>query len=124
MSNISGSALTAEPTVVDVSSTAPRYRWVILFIAWLSFLFSFVDRLTWANVSVVVGNSIGLPVAALGIFATAFYVGYVACNALGGVATDKVGGRLMLTGSMIVLGACTFLFSFTTSLIFGLVVQA
>lgn len=29
----------------------PAYRWVILFIAWLSFLLSFIDRLTWANVA-------------------------------------------------------------------------
>ena len=28
------------------------YRWVVLLIAWLSFLFSFMDRLTWANVAV------------------------------------------------------------------------
>ena len=80
---------------------------MILFVAWLSFLLSFI----------------GLPVAALGVFVTAFYVGYVVCNALGGVASDWRGGRLILTLSMLSLGLFTFLFSFTTSIAFGLVVQ-
>lgn len=102
---------------------APSYRWVILFVAWLSFLLSFIDRLTWANVAVSVGGSLGLPVASLGIFVTAFYVGYVICNALGGIASDRVGGRITLTVSMLALGASTFLFSFTTGVLFGLVLQ-
>jgi len=100
------------------------YRWLILFIAWLSFLLSFVDRLTWANVAVPVGASIGLPVAALGIFVTAFYAGYVVSNALGGVLSDRIGGRLTLTFSMLALGLATMAFSLTNSLAFGLVAQA
>ena len=100
------------------------YRWVILFIAWLSFLLTFIDRLTWANVAVSVGGTLGLPVAALGIFVTAFYAGYVVCNTLGGVASDRVGGRLTLTLSLVLLGLFTFLFSFTTSVAYGLVIQA
>jgi sugar phosphate permease len=124
MSQSLGEALPEAPQRPCEGATASSYRWVILFVAWLSFLFSFIDRLTWANVSVSVGNSIGMPVAALGIFATAFYAGYVACNAVGGIASDKIGGRLMLAVSMLVLGFCTFLFSFTTNLAFGLIVQA
>jgi sugar phosphate permease len=102
---------------------APAYRWVILFVAWLSFLLSFVDRLAWANVAVSVGGSLGLPIAALGIFVTAFYVGYVICNALGGIASDRFGGRMTLAVSLLLLGVSTFLFSFTTSVLFGLVLQ-
>ncbi|HWK45202.1 MAG TPA: MFS transporter [Stellaceae bacterium] len=106
------------------AAITPAYRWVILFIASLSFLLSFIDRLTWANVAVSVGGSLGLPVAALGIFVTAFYVGYVICNALGGIVSDRIGGRLTLTLSMLALGVFTFLFSFTTTVTFGLVSQA
>src|SRR5271166_4434314 len=104
--------------------TAAWYRWVILFICWLAFLLSFVDRLTWANVAVSVGDSLGLPVAALGVFVTAFYVGYVVCNVLGGFASDWIGGRLTLTFSMLALGTCTFLFGWTTSVAMGLIIQA
>jgi sugar phosphate permease len=105
-----------------MSGTA-SYRWVILFIAWLSFLLSFIDRLTWANVAVSVGGSLGLPVAALGVFVTAFYAGYVICNAFGGIASDRIGGRATLTLSLLLLGVGTFLFSFTTTITFGLTLQ-
>lgn len=115
---------------VESGSTVPfqdggklGYRWVILFIVWLSFLLSFIDRLTWANVALKVGGSLGLPLAALGVFVTAFYIGYVLCNALGGIASDRVGGRVTLSLSILSLGVCTFLFSFTTSLWFGIVLQ-
>ena len=64
------------------------YRWVILFIAWISFLVSFVDRLAWGNVAISVGQSLGIPVAALGIFVTAFYIGYVIANFIGGFSSD------------------------------------
>ena len=101
-----------------------RYRWIVLLVAWLSFLISFIDRLTWANVAVSAGSSLGMSVAELGVFVTAFYVGYVICNALGGVASDRVGGRLTLTVSMLALGVCTFLFGFTKSLIIGILLQA
>ena len=105
-------------------ATGASYRWVILFVCWLAFLLSFVDRLAWANVAVSVGATLGLPVAALGAFVTAFYVGYLACNVAGGFASDRIGGRLTLASSMLALGACTFLFSWTTSVAMGLVVQA
>ena len=102
----------------------PRYRWFVLFVCFLTFLISFVDRLTWANVAVPVSGSLGLPVAALGIFVTAFYVGYVVCNALGGLASDRVGGRITLSVSMLALGCCTFAFGWTSSVTMGLVIQA
>lgn len=104
--------------------TATGYRWLILFFAWLTFLLSFVDRLTWGNAAVKVGASLGLPIAALGVFVTAFYVGYVVFNVLGGLASDRIGGRLTLACSMTVLGICTFLFSFIHSVTAGLVLQA
>jgi sugar phosphate permease len=83
------------------------YRWVILFIAWTSFLISFVDRLAWSNVAIEVGRSLGMPVAALGIFVTAFYVGYVAANFVGGFSSDWLGPRIVLAGAMIPLGVFT-----------------
>jgi len=106
------------------SLAAESYRWIVLFIAWLSFLISFIDRLTWASVSVLAGASLGLSVAGLGVFVTAFYTGYVVCNGLGGIASDRIGGRLTLTISILILGACTFLFGFTRSIVMGIVLQA
>jgi len=98
-------------------------RWFILFVAWAALLLSFLDRLIWANVAVQVGGSLGLPIKELGIFVTAFYMGYVVANALGGVATDWLGSRRTLACALIPLGASTFLFSFTTSREIGLLLQ-
>jgi len=102
----------------------PAYRWVILFIAWIAFLLSFIDRLAWANVAVSVGESLGLAVAALGVFVTAFYVGYVTSNAIGGFFVDRFGGRLMLTLGLVLLGLFTYCFSYVRSVGAGIVLQA
>ncbi len=100
------------------------YRWVILFIAWIAFLLSFIDRLAWANVAVSVGESLGLTVATLGVIVTAFYVGYVMSNAIGGFFVDRFGGRLMLMLGLVLLGLFTYCFSYVRSVGAGIVLQA
>jgi sugar phosphate permease len=105
------------------AAPASLYRWVVLAVAWLALLFAFVDRLAWANVAVQVSGSLGLPIAALGAFVTAFYVGYVAANALGGMGTDRFGPSRMLAIALIPLGLATFAFSYTTSVLMGLGIQ-
>lgn len=114
----------AQHAALPHAAQAGAYRWVILGVCWLTFLVSFVDRLAWANVSVSVGGALGLPLAALGVFVTAFYIGYVVCNVLGGLASDRVGGRLTLTVSMLALGTCTVLFGQIDSVPMGLALQA
>ena len=64
-----------------------------------------------------------LPIAGLGVFLTSFYIGYVGANVLGGLATDKLGPSRMLTLAMLPLGICTFLFSYTSSVALGLLLQ-
>lgn len=107
----------------EARETAGLTRWLVLGVAFLCFLLSFVDRLVWANVAVSVGGTLGLPAAALGVFATAFYIGYVVCNALGGLASDRLGGRATLGVSMLALGAATALFGSATTVAFGLAAQ-
>lgn len=99
-------------------------RWLMLGLVWLAFLISFVDRLAWPSVAASVSQSLALPVAALGVFVTAFYVGYVLSNAVGGFATDRLGPRLMLLAALGPLGILTFLFGSTSSVWVGLVLQA
>ncbi len=98
-------------------------RWAILFIAWAAFLMSFADRLAWANVSGAVSQSLGMPLAQLGIFVTAFYVGYVLSNIGAGFAGDWLGPRLTLAVSLLCLGAATALFGSVTSVAAGLALQ-
>lgn len=113
-----------QPAVEPVPAAASAYRWVILATVWFVFLLSFVDRLTWGPAALSVGGSLGLPVKALGVFVTAFYIGYVVCNALGGLASDRLGGRVTLAVTTLLLGVATFCFGFTRSVAMGLVIQA
>ena len=110
--------------VQDHRGAASPYRWVILFIAWLAFLLTFIDRLAWANVAVSVGESLGLTVAALGIFVAGFYVGYVTSNAIGGFLVDRFGGRLMVMLALVLLGLFTYCFSYVRSVNSGIMLQA
>jgi sugar phosphate permease len=116
--------MTASGRPLGWSAAMLRHRWSMLALVWAALFVSFLDRLAWANVSVVAADAIGLQIAALNIFVTAFYVGYIVSNAVSGLATDLLGGRLMLTLALIPLGAFTFLFGFTQSIAVGLVLQA
>jgi len=100
-----------------------RYRWVVLAIAWIAMFLTFVDRLAWANVASTASDSLHLPVPALGGFVTAFYVGYVAANALSGVATDRLGPRITLPCALLALGVLTYMFSMVRSAPMGILIQ-
>ncbi|VVO82703.1 putative sulfoacetate transporter SauU [Pseudomonas fluorescens] len=113
---------TAVPMTAS-STTGVNYRWVILAICTLNFLMSFVDRLAWANLSLSVSESMGLPLSTLGAYLTSFYVGYVAFNALGGILSDRLGARMVLIISMLSLGVFTGLFGFTQNFGQGLALQ-
>lgn len=110
-----------EPT--PAVTEASRYRWLALFIVWAAFLLSYVDRVAWSTVAAPVGASLGLTVAMLGAFVTAFYAGYVLANVIGGLLTDLLGGRVMLTLALLPLGVLTFCFGFTHTLMVGIVIQ-
>ncbi len=109
----------AEPA----ANTGPL-RWAILAVAWAAFLMSFADRLAWGNASTTVAASLSLPLASLGTFVTAFYVGYVISNVCAGLLGDWLGPRLTLGGSLLGLGAATALFGSSTVLGMGLLLQA
>ena len=93
-----------------VAPTSPAYgnetdvspfRWAVLFFAWAGLMLSTVCRLAWGTLALPAGESLGLPIAALGVFVTAFYGGYVLSNVFGGVATDRFGGRATLSLSVL-----------------------
>jgi sugar phosphate permease len=95
----------------------------VLFVVWVAFLLSYVDRVAWSTVAAPVGHSLGIAVALLGAFVTAFYIGYVLANVVGGILTDTIGGRKTLVWALIPLGIATFCFSFTHDLITGFSIQ-
>ena len=101
------------------------YRWIIVLFTWGAFLLTAMDRLAWGPVAVTAGATLGMSVAALGVFASAFYISYVVSNAIGGYFIDWLGGRLMVTFALVPLGVATLLFgTFTTSIRTGMIFQA
>jgi sugar phosphate permease len=98
-------------------------RCVILFLTWLALLLSFIDRLVWSSMAPSVGASLTLPLSALGIFASAFFSGYVLSNLIGGITSDRFGARIALGSALIMLGIFTFGFSFTSSVTTGVMFQ-
>jgi sugar phosphate permease len=105
------------------ASLAER-RWIVLTLAWAAFTISTICRLAWGTVALSVSQSLELPIAALGTFATAFSFGYIASNAVSGLAADIVGGRRALTISLAGLALVTYGFGYTPSLMIGLALQA
>ena len=118
---------TVQPDAVHATSAVQaegsHYRWVVLAVVWAAFLLSYVDRIAWSSVAAPVGHSLGLSVSMLGAFVTAFYIGYVIANIAGGIMTDVLGGRAMLTLALVPLGVFTFSFGSTQTLWAGIVIQ-
>lgn len=100
-----------------------RYRWIVLLLCWAAFTLTSVDRSTWGPASASISDSLGVPLAALGIFATCYYIGYVASNAAGGFLSDWLGGRAILGTTSLVAGCLMMLFGTTTSIPMGLAIQ-
>jgi MFS family permease len=87
----------------------------VLLIAWLAFLFSFVDRLSWPPVMPIASKALGLSAKEAGSYMTAFYIGYVVTQLPGGLLADKYGYRKVLMGSFLVMGMFTALMGTITS---------
>ncbi|NUP74997.1 MAG: MFS transporter, partial [Sinomonas sp.] len=108
---MSSTAVTPTKAEVRVSP----YRWLILIACWASFTLTSIDRSTWGPASVFVGESLHVTVEALGAFATAYYIGYVVTNFWSGFASDAIGGKVILTVSLLGAGASMLAFGSTTN---------
>lgn len=118
--------MSTKVSAVPYASAPPysAYRWVVMATAWAAYVISIVDRQAWSNVAASVGQDFGLPVAALGVFVTAFLAGYVVSNAAGGVMADWIGPRRLISFALLPMGLFTFLFSTAHSIAAGIALQA
>lgn len=107
----------------DTLQQHTRYRWWLLAICWMGFTLTSIDRSTWGPSSLFVGDTLGVPLASLGLFATAYYAGYVFSNAAGGYLSDRIGGRALIALSLIGAGVFMIFFGSTRSAVVGIAVQ-
>ncbi len=96
---------------------------MVLLLCWASFTMTSVDRSTWGPAAFAVGDTLGVSLAGLGVFATAYYAGYVISNAGGGMLTDRLGARGVLSGSLFVAGVGMVAFGSSPSAGAGIVLQ-
>lgn len=99
-----GKAGVAAQAQTDVQT----YRWVILALAVLSFILTFVTRFAWPPLIPVVVPILGMKMSQAGAFMSAFYIGYVLTQVPAGLLTDFIGVRLVLTLCLLVEGVSTF----------------
>ena len=104
--------------------TPGAFAWTVLFFAFGVYTLTFIDRLAWGSVAASAGASLGMSIAALGVFVTAFYATYVFSNAAGGFLIDWLGPRRMVLLGLAPLGILTFLFGYTPSVRAGITIQA
>ncbi|WP_312337685.1 MFS transporter [Anaerospora hongkongensis] len=93
----------------------------ILFVVWLAFLLSFVDRLSWPPIMPVAIKELGMSAKEAGSYMTSFYFGYVLTQLPGGLLTDRFGYRKVLLSSFLIMGFFTGLMGVTANYEQGLV---
>lgn len=77
------------------------YRWGIVWLLTLLFVILYLDRTCISMVAPLMMAHFGWDAAAYGTVATAFFVGYICTNFLGGVVADKIGsGKLLIFASI------------------------
>ena len=92
-----------------------QYRWVILVLCALCFLFTFVTRFTWPPLISVVVPALGMTMSQAGAFMSAFYLGYVVTQIPAGMLADRFGVRMILAFSLIAEGLATMSLSLINS---------
>lgn len=93
-----------EHTITDKNS---GFRWVVLTLATLSFLFTFITRFAWPPLIPVVVPVLGISMTLAGAYMSAFYLGYVITQIPAGILADRLGVRLVLAFSLILEGLST-----------------
>lgn len=88
---------------------------IILFIVWLAFLFSFIDRLAWAPIIPLVSKALSMNAEQSGSYMSAFYLGYIVTQIPGGYLADRFGYRKILLFSFLIMGIFTILMGTITS---------
>ncbi len=101
-----------------------QYRWVILALMFMCFIFTFVTRFAWPPLIPVVVPALGMKMTQAGAFMSAFYFGYVITQIPAGMLADRFGVRLILGASLVIEGLSTFGMGYMASYDVGLWLRA
>ena len=103
---------------VDTQTTG-GYKWVILTLSALAFLFTFVTRFSWPPMIPIMRPLFHMSAAEAGSYMSAFYFGYIITQLPAGAIADRLGPRWILSLSLLVPGFMLFMMQFMTSYAMG-----
>jgi MFS transporter, ACS family, hexuronate transporter len=75
------------------TSTASRFRYVILGLLFSAAMLNYIDRMTLPVVAPLIAKELDFKPAAMGVIFSAFFLGYVVFCFIGGAASDRLGAK-------------------------------
>lgn len=100
-----------------------RTQVLVLATIWLSFLLSFVVRLSWSTLMPIVNEAMKFTPLQGTSYVTAFYIGYAIMVLPGGIIADRIGYRKTILFSLFSMALITGLMSTITSYTMGWVLR-
>lgn len=100
-----------------------RTQLLILISVWLTFLISFVVRLSWSSVMPIVNEALNFTPQMGTSYLSAFYFGYALAVLPGGILADRIGYRKTILFSLLSMSIVTALMSTIDSYTYGWVLR-
>lgn len=100
-----------------------RRQTLLLATLWLSFLLSFVVRLSWSTLMPIVNEAMNFTPVQGTSYVTAFYIGYAIMVLPGGIIADRIGYRKTILFSLLAMAIITGLMSTITDYTMGWVLR-
>ncbi|WP_251423929.1 MFS transporter [Veillonella agrestimuris] len=100
-----------------------RTQLLILISVWLTFLISFVVRLSWSSVMPIVNEALNFTPQMGTSYLSAFYLGYALAVLPGGILADRIGYRKTILFSLLSMSIVTALMSTIDSYTYGWVLR-
>lgn len=103
----------------DLSQARPKKKWkvryTVLFVLWLCWLFSFLDRMVITIALPFIGEDLSLSKTAQGLLISMFFAGYALFQIPGGMLSDKFGFRRVVSIAIVWWSVFTSLTGFIFS---------
>lgn len=100
-----------------VDTAKPRYKWEVLALLWLAFLFNQADRQVFNIVLPLVKEDLQLTDVGIGAIATLFNLIYALLVPVAGYVGDRYSKKWIVVGSILFWSAATFMTGFSSGLV-------